>query len=306
LNTQETFSQQQDKTMNEISQSERRYVIEGVEQNMRSDGRSRLDYRTFTLEAGLVSQTNGSARVRLGQNTDVLVGVKVEVGEVDIDFPDQGILQVHVECLPSASPEFEGRGAEELNATLAATLSNLIRNSFAIDWKSLCISPGKQCWIVYVDCLVLDSSGNIFDALSIAVKAALHNTKIPKIEVFELENGTTEIEVSDDPADFTRLDTSNVPISVNLAKVGTRYIVDPSFEEELCMEARLTIAINAKGNICSIQKGGGTSSGVNPSELNKMLQVARKIGMSLQEKLAQVLDNQEKTSHMKKLGFLGS
>lgn len=287
-----------------ISASEQRYVVSGVEQNMRSDGRSRLDYRQFSVETGVQTQTNGSARVKLGQHTDVLVGIKVEVGEVDVDFPDQGILQVHVDCLPSASPEFEGRGAEELNATLAATLNNLIRNSFAIDWKSLCISPGKQCWIVYVDCLVLDSSGNLFDALAIAVKSALFNTRVPKIEVVELDNGMTEIEVSDDPADFTKLDTSNVPISITMAKVGSKYIVDPSFQEELCMESRITIAINNKGNICSIQKGGGSASGINPSELSKMLQVARKIGLSLLERLNVLLELQEKNAHLKKGGFL--
>lgn len=287
-----------------ISQSEQRFVISGIEQNMRNDGRSRLDYRQFNVETSVQSQTNGSARVKLGQHTDVLVGIKVEVGEVNSDFPDQGILQVHVECLPSASPEFEGRGAEELNATLAATLSNLIRNSFAIDWKSLCITPGRQCWIVYVDCLVLDSSGNLLDALAIAVKSALFNTKVPKIEVIELENGMTEIEVSDDPSDFSKLNTSNVPISITMAKVGTKYIVDPSFQEELCMESRITIAINSKGNICSIQKGGGAASGINPSELNKMLQVARKIGMSLLERLNILLESQEKNAHQRKGGFL--
>jgi len=287
-----------------ISPSEQRYIINGIEQSMRNDGRSLLDYREFTVETGVQPQTNGSARVTLGQHTDVLVGIKVEVGEVDPDFPDQGILQVHVECLPSASPEFEGRGAEELNATLAAALNNLIRNSFAIDWRTLCITPGKQCWIAYVDCLVLDSSGNLFDALAIGVKAALFNTKIPKIEVIELENGMTELEVSDDPADFTKLDTTNVPISVTMTKVGTKYIVDPSFQEELCMESRITIAINSKGNICSIQKGGSSSSGINPSELNKMLQVSRKIGLTILERLNALLEMQEKNTNLKKSGFL--
>lgn len=79
-----------------ISSFEKDYITKGIAQNMRSDGRERLDYRAFTLETGIVSQTNGSARVKLS-NTDVLVGVKVEIGEPDPDFPDQGRLEVHVE-----------------------------------------------------------------------------------------------------------------------------------------------------------------------------------------------------------------
>lgn len=56
---------------------------------------------------------------------------------------------------PSASPEFEGRGAELLNLELAQTLERMMKNSSAIDLKSLCLIPKLQCWVVYVDVLVL-------------------------------------------------------------------------------------------------------------------------------------------------------
>lgn len=45
-----------------------------------------------------------------------------------------------------------------------------------MELKKLCIIPGKLCWIIYVDAMVLDSNGNLFDAISIATRAALHNT----------------------------------------------------------------------------------------------------------------------------------
>lgn len=281
--------------MIKISQTEKSFIAGGVDDNIRMDGRSCMDYRTFHVETGVVQQTNGSARVRLGQRgTDVLVGVKVEIGEPDVDFPDRGRLEVHVECSPSASPEFEGRGAQELNSVLEMTLRNILYQSTqSEEWQSLCIVEGKQCWIVYMDCLVLDSDGNLFDALAMAMRSALYDTKIPKIQLLELEDGMTEIEVSDDPNEYSRLPVDNVPISVNLGRIGKQFVVDPCLEEELCMEARLTVAINAKGNICSIQKGGA-EMGLNPSELNKMLQSARKIGLSLLNKLNQVLEKNER------------
>ncbi len=82
-----------------ISKQEKDFLKNAiVEHSFRMDGRSLLDYRTFTVETGVVQQANGSARVRLGQRgTDVLVGVKVEIGSPDTEFPDQGKLQVHVE-----------------------------------------------------------------------------------------------------------------------------------------------------------------------------------------------------------------
>jgi len=84
---------------------------------------------------------------------------------------------------PSASPEFEGRGAETVNATLSATLRTILSNPLAMDWKSLAISA-TQCWVVYVDCIVLDSDGNLIDALALAVKAALYNTRYVFFVVF--------------------------------------------------------------------------------------------------------------------------
>ena len=54
----------------------------------------------------------------------------------------------------NASPEFEGRGGEELAGDLAKALERAYRNKSAIDRGSLCIIPGQQCWVLYIDALV--------------------------------------------------------------------------------------------------------------------------------------------------------
>ncbi|CAN0115448.1 unnamed protein product, partial [Ectocarpus fasciculatus] len=60
------------------SSSEREYVALGVELGMRGDGRGRLDYRSLSVQAGVLAQSNGSARVTIAHNgTDVLAAVKV-------------------------------------------------------------------------------------------------------------------------------------------------------------------------------------------------------------------------------------
>jgi len=79
-----------------ISAGERKFIIEGIQQNLRNDGRTILDMRPFSVETGMIPQTNGSARVKLS-STDVLVGIKVEIGDPDPDFPEQGRLEVQVE-----------------------------------------------------------------------------------------------------------------------------------------------------------------------------------------------------------------
>ena len=55
--------------------------------------------------------------------------------------------------------------------------------------------------------------------------------------------------MSDDPEDYSQLDVSGVPLCVTLTKIGggNYYIVDATLSEEMCMTARLSIAINRHG-----------------------------------------------------------
>lgn len=54
----------------------------------------------------------------------------------------------------NATPEFEGRGGEELGVEISNTLYRVFNNKHSVDLKRLCISPGEHCWVLYVDVLV--------------------------------------------------------------------------------------------------------------------------------------------------------
>lgn len=54
----------------------------------------------------------------------------------------------------NATPEFEGRGGDELGTELSNTLYKVFNNKHSVDLKSLCISAGEHCWVLYVDVLV--------------------------------------------------------------------------------------------------------------------------------------------------------
>ncbi len=86
--------------------------------------------RTVTIETGLLPQANGSARTRMmSSGTEVLAAVKAEVGAPTAGKELQGRLECSVECWSSASPMFEGRGAEEVNAELTRSLNRCRRVS---------------------------------------------------------------------------------------------------------------------------------------------------------------------------------
>ena len=56
---------------------------------------------------------------------------------------------------PSASQQFEGRGADEINNTLTLAIDRIFNGTQSgIDLESLCIIPGQQCWIIYIDAMV--------------------------------------------------------------------------------------------------------------------------------------------------------
>jgi exosome complex component RRP42 len=179
---------------------------------------------------------------------------------------------------------------------MSTFLKGLIEKSKCLDLEGMCISKGKQCWILFIDALVLDSGGNLIDSLSIAVRAALLTTRIPKIEVSTLESGDVEIEITDN---YDALPLRNIPLCVSLAKIGSECVVDPSLEEETVMGSRVTIAVNSLGEVCSIQKVG-TSSDLQPSELIQMVKIATKISIRLFKEMDNVLKNNEGST---KVGF---
>lgn len=96
---------------------------------------------------------------------------------------------------------------------------------------------------------ILECGGNVFDAASLAVKAALFNTRIPRVTAAVQDGGSIDLTLSDDPFDCERLDIDRVPNLVTICKIGEHCVVDPSAEEEVCSSANVVIGVSndAKG-----------------------------------------------------------
>ncbi|KAI8073074.1 ribosomal protein S5 domain 2-type protein [Gongronella butleri] len=296
-----------------ISPAEKTYITEGIDNDCRADGRARMDYRTLVLEAGLLSQASGSARGRLG-DTDVLVGVKVEIGEVEPDAPNVGRVICNVECAPSASQQFEGRGADDLNNSLTQALDRWYNGAQSgLDLKKLGIIPGQSCWIIYIDAMVMDCDGNLFDTIVMTTRAALQDTRIPKTEIQDMGDGEFEFDVMDDVEEAEPLEGwQQSPVSVTLYKVGERYIVDPTILEELCAQVILSVGVNKDGQLCGMQKSGLGS--LDPSLVSEMVQSATQLALPLIKKLdtklhedqENELDKRRKGMPVEKLGFFAA
>jgi len=196
---------------------------------------------------GIIERAEGSARVRLGK-TEVMAGIKIEIGQPFPDVPNEGVLTVNVELVPLASPTFEPGPPDENAVELARIVDRGIRESKAIELEKLCVEPGKKVFIVFVDVYVLNHDGNLIDASAMAALAALLNTKMFN---YEREGGEIKIKPG-----YTPLPIRNHPIAVTFAKINDKLILDPWLEEEQVMDARLTMTLDKDGKICAIQKGG--------------------------------------------------
>jgi exosome complex component RRP42 len=55
---------------------------------------------------------------------------------------------------PSASPEFEGRGGEEVNLELTQIMKRIFNTKNVLDLSKLCIYSGQKCWVIFIDVMV--------------------------------------------------------------------------------------------------------------------------------------------------------
>lgn len=237
----------------------------------------------------MIASASGSARFCLAKS-DVIVGIKPEIDTPLPNKPNEGKIEFFVDCSSNALLDFEGRGGEEL----ALEISNCLRIAYAspnaFDLKSLCILPKHQCWKLYVDVLILQCSGNLYDAISFAVKCALFNTKIPRVSSALLDGGNVDLVLSDDVHDCDRLNIESAPILVTTCKIGEQCVVDPSIEEEICSTASVVIGVSGK-KITTIKTISGGS--LHPDTLDNCIELAVETAININEKLIIALRQEE-------------
>src|SRR3989344_8376009 len=150
-----------------------------LEQGKRFDGRELDGFRKLTIEKGISKNAEGSVRVKLGK-TDVIVGIKMDVGTPYPDSPDKGNLMVTAELLPLSSSRIE-LGPPKFDAIeIGRVIDRGIRESKIIELEKLCIKEGEKVWAVFIDIYSINDDGNLIDAAGIGAVAALKMAKMPK------------------------------------------------------------------------------------------------------------------------------
>jgi len=242
----------------------RHFIGRLVENGRRIDGRDFDEFRKIDIKTNFVDgKAEGSSLVKLGE-TEVLCGVKVNVGEPWPDRPADGVFMTGAELSPVASPNFETGPPREEAIELARVVDRGIRESGMIDLSKLCITEGEAVWMVFVDLHVLCYDGNLIDASSIAAVSALKNTYLPKYEDETVIRGE---KASDLPV-------TNTPVSCTFAQINGANLLDPVLDEEYAMDSRLTVTTSGK-QLHAMQKGGG-SGALSSDQITDLVDLAFK------------------------------
>ena len=251
----------------DVSNIQKKRVIEYLRQGKRFDGRKPEEYRKIEVRTGISNKAEGSCAVKFGE-TEVYAGVKIGIGEPYPDSPDSGNLSVGAELGPIASAEFE-LGPPKINAIeLARILDRGIRESKLIDFKKLCIKEGEKVWTVYVDIYAVNDAGNLIDVAGLAALIAIATAKMP---VYNEEKNKIEHEWT---KESLPLNKENLAFNMTLFKVDDHIIVDPSKEEEDIADFRISMAVadnEGEPRITSIQKG--EEGAISSEEMDRVLEV---------------------------------
>jgi len=251
-----------------MAELKRDHIAKLLTKGTRSDGRGFEQMRELKITTDYIKSAEGSARVQLG-GTDVVVGVKLMVGEPFGDTPDKGVLTTNAEMIPMASETFESGPPDKESIEMSRVIDRGIREGHAVDLSKLCIEKGKEVWIMFLDVHVVDFDGNLFDAANIAANAALKTAVVPAKRAGKGE-------------DYP-LPVMHTPISLTAVKIDDKILVDPTHDEERVADARLTVTTIENGNLCAMQKGLEGSFSIE--EVFKVIEMSRRLGAETRAKL---------------------
>jgi exosome complex component RRP42 len=257
-----------------VEQLRKQQMLEALSRGKRLDGRNFESYRDLEIEIGIIDKANGSAKVKLG-NTEVLAGVKVETGEPFEGLENKGALIMSAEVLPTASSHVEPGPPDEEAIELSRVVDRGVRESKMLDLDKLALVPGKIVYTIFVDCSIINSDGNLLDATSYAVVAALLTCKLP---IFVVENDKVV-----DTGNIMPPPITTVPISVTAVRIGDSVLLDPTMEEEACMDARITITTQSEGDLVALQKGYTGPFSVN--QILRSVEIARNKGEEIRSRI---------------------
>lgn len=276
----------------QLSDSEKRYLVDGIADDCRIDGRSREEIRPHAIVTNSKATTesgdghpplvlsNGSARLMLSASgsaaTHILCSVKVELGRPSESNSNQGCVMIHVEDSQASTSQSRRKADEERNY-LQSIISELLGENL-LDLESLCVIPNYYAFTVNVDVEILSgTAGNLVDACCHTILAALQNTLLPNITPSSTAGSANTASIKEQATSDLILESdirqAIIPAGIERAPIVVTVtvcqrsesnsfllVLDASLEEEACSYCQVHVAVDPPGDseptICSLRKTG--------------------------------------------------
>ena len=103
---------------------------------------------------------------------------------------------------PAAYPHLSSGALDDLSYDMTIILNQCLSHP-SLHPKNLGIIPRRKSWLLNLDVMVLSDSGNVYDALFLAARSALWDTKVPKTRSVQYQPksnvaGDQDVEMSAD------------------------------------------------------------------------------------------------------------
>ncbi|MFQ5870534.1 MAG: RNA-binding protein [Candidatus Geothermarchaeales archaeon] len=246
-----------------------------IEKGKRIDGRALNEFRELTIEPNVISIADGSAKVTLG-STVIVAGINFGLDHPFPDTPNMGMLFTEGEILPTASLRARPGPPSERAIELSRVVDRGVRESKMLPMEEMVLEPGERVLKVNVDFSILADSGNLIDAASLAAVAALSTSTWPDPDELRKKTGIAVEEVS-----RTKLPLRDLPVAVTVADLFGQLVSDPSSEEELVLNSRLTVTHTKDDVICAMQKGG--RQGLTTDQIHEAVGMAEEKSKELRQ-----------------------
>lgn len=267
-----------------LSPAELSYLRSSLESNppVRPDARVVSQFRPLQATTNFLPTANGSARVRTADGGECIVGIKAKVVRLNASSLSQK--DYPVDRLVAVDVDISGLRDDHSSPTMiAATIQQMLIRSQILGGSRLRLTS-RFAFKLFIDALVISSTSNPLNLLSLAVYLALMSTRLPKLISSTDDSAAEEIPIFDDDWDHSLPLTSAItdsscsktthdtavfkpPLLFIFAVVGDNLLIDPSRDEETVAEGGLLIGWeNGKvtAPIRFVELGPGRTKGIQP------------------------------------------
>lgn len=128
---------------------------------------------------------------------------------------------------PTAYPNLSSSALDDLQHDLTVVLEQVLCHQ-SLHPPNLGILPRKKSWLLNLDVVILSDAGNVYDALFMASRAALWDTKVPRTRALQYR-----VKVPAHPATAIGMDVDQEPDAEDGSGFDTRIMKKTATDFEL-------------------------------------------------------------------------